>query len=551
MLADNLKLLILKEHARDKKLTYIAYSLLAFIVLAAAIFIGGWLLKAMDPEGTMPAYPKIMLGVALLGYIGYSVWKIIKLNKREQQIDDLFTHLASGARALDIIESKEYKITVPLGKVTYRMYPVEFFKFALDNAPMRYYSLPVHPSFGTDFKTLLSGANLGKINEAIADIYAPNDARNAAKAVEAPNERAGDPSAPAYDDNAPIRSVEEYREYLKAELSDDIAKIEKSREDSQKMKKVGMIAAIVVVLAFVGYMIYQFSSGPMVDEQGNSTFSVTGIIIFMAVLFGGYFAYYFLVMKPKMMANSNPADLGPGGVAMTPQFSFKTKLLEKIISFASPGAQYVMHGHVSEEEFLASGIFSTGLKYKLTGNDLIIGRHHGVPFQFCDLNAEIQKRVTRENDGPEYAFIGQFFVARFNKSFSSEVRVYPRTSLFKSGISQYTQTHGEKIELEDPEFMKLFKVYGTDQVEARYILTTSMMERLKELATRIKGDEFYVSFVGNRITVANNSSRNNFEITGKRSITADDNKMLVDFYNELVNQFAIIDDLKLNIKIWK
>ena len=36
----------------------------------------------------------------------------------------------------------------------------------------------------------------------------------------------------------------------------------------------------------------------------------------------------------------------------------------------------------------------------------------------------------------------------------------------------------EEIELEDPEFMEHFRVYSTDQVEARYILSPSMMERL-------------------------------------------------------------------------
>ena len=32
------------------------------------------------------------------------------------------------------------------------------------------------------------------------------------------------------------------------------------------------------------------------------------------------------------------------------------------------------------------------------------------------------------------------------------------------------------IKLEDPEFEKLFAVYGDDQIEARYILTPALMQ---------------------------------------------------------------------------
>jgi len=96
----------------------------------------------------------------------------------------------------------------------------------------------------------------------------------------------------------------------------------------------------------------------------------------------------------------------------------------------------------------------------------------------------------------------------------------------------------------------MFNVYGEDQIEARYILTPALMERIKQLSLRTKG-QYYIAFSDNRITVANNSGKNNFEIKQSKSITKDDNKMLVEFYQDLCDQFAIIDDLKLNIKIWR
>ena len=46
----------------------------------------------------------------------------------------------------------------------------------------------------------------------------------------------------------------------------------------------------------------------------------------------------------------------------------------------------------------------------------------------------------------------------------------------------------KNVKLEDPNFEKMFEVYSDDQVESRYLLTVTFMERLKELAeTFVRG----------------------------------------------------------------
>lgn len=39
----------------------------------------------------------------------------------------------------------------------------------------------------------------------------------------------------------------------------------------------------------------------------------------------------------------------------------------------------------------------------------------------------------------------------------------------------------QKVELEDPEFKEIYNVFSDDQIEARYLLTTAFMQRLKNL----------------------------------------------------------------------
>jgi hypothetical protein len=121
----------------------------------------------------------------------------------------------------------------------------------------------------------------------------------------------------------------------------------------------------------------------------------------------------------------------------------------------------------------------------------------------------------------------------------------------KTEINLYTSNHfGDKVQLEDPDFMNLFKVYCNDPIEARYILTPAMMERIKSLSTQVEGD-LYLSFKNDKVSVLMNSGKNNFEVGEFKSIGINNNEILVGFYEDLCSQLSIIDDLKLNVKIWK
>lgn len=60
----------------------------------------------------------------------------------------------------------------------------------------------------------------------------------------------------------------------------------------------------------------------------------------------------------------------------------------------------------------------------------------------------------------------------------------------------------ERVTLEDPTFESIFEAYGTDQVEARVVLTTTMLERMRALDTLARGLSFRCAFAGGRILLA-------------------------------------------------
>ena len=101
--------------------------------------------------------------------------------------------------------------------------------------------------------------------------------------------------------------------------------------------------------------------------------------------------------------------------------------------------------------------------------------------------------------------------------------------------------------MENAEFEKEFVVYSNDQVEARYILSTSMVQRILDLRKNYN-TKVYLSFINSKVFLAFENSGNLFEPKFKQSIT--DSDYIRVFYKELRDCLSIVDDLNLNTRIW-
>ena len=105
----------------------------------------------------------------------------------------------------------------------------------------------------------------------------------------------------------------------------------------------------------------------------------------------------------------------------------------------------------------------------------------------------------------------------------------------------------DRVELEDPEFESHFVVYGSDQIEARYILSTSLMARITDFKNKT-GKKIFLSFIGSMVFVAVSYSRNLFE--PKLFTTLLDFEPIRRYYEDLQLIIGIVDDLNLNTRIW-
>ena len=241
---------------------------------------------------------------------------------------------------------------------------------------------------------------------------------------------------------------------------------------------------------------------------------IVGAILAAASYFGGYFS-----------------------AARKYKSEFKDKVFSKILQAVNPGLVYNKSGFISKEKFYESKIF-TERADRYSGEDYISGMVDKTQIEFSELHTQ-ERRVTSNGKTTTVHYVtffkGLFMIADFHKNFNGQTIVLPDTAEKLFGflgkkLQDWNFTRDEVVTLENPEFEKEFVVYSNDQVEARYILSTSMVERILDLKKKYNTN-VYLSFINSKVFVALQNNTNLFEPEFKQSITNSD--YIRKFYNEL------------------
>ena len=100
------------------------------------------------------------------------------------------------------------------------------------------------------------------------------------------------------------------------------------------------------------------------------------------------------------------------------------------------------------------------------------------------------------------------FVAQMNKNFKGKTIVTKDRGILNK-ITKYKNL--QRVSLEDVLFEKKYEIYSDDQIEARYILTTSMMERMIKLSEIFSKIEY--NFFDNKVYININTKKNRKRFT--------------------------------------
>lgn len=184
-----------------------------------------------------------------------------------------------------------------------------------------------------------------------------------------------------------------------------------------------------------------------------------------------------------------------------------------------------------------------------SGDDYFSGTYKNVEMVVSEEEFE---RVTstysngKRQEHRSTVFDGIIVLLSMNKSFSGQTVVFQDKGIFNKVVSWGRNLSGlENIRLEDSLFEKEFEAYGSNQVEARYLLTTAFMERMLKLREAYKANRIEFSFFDNRLFITLATKKNMFEATSlfKRCL---DRTLIDETFNQFLSIMAIIDILKLD-----
>ncbi len=168
-------------------------------------------------------------------------------------------------------------------------------------------------------------------------------------------------------------------------------------------------------------------------------------------------------------------------------------------------------------------------------DDMFEGNYKGVRYKLYETSSD-----TRGVKKP--VFRGAILKIDINKNFKGHIIVCKDTLLH--GSPKWDLRH---TVLEDVEFEEKFDVFTDDEIEARYLLTTTFMQRLNNLKNVFAADKISCAFYNSELFIALFTKKDLFTITML-------DKPVYDFtlyetlHNEIISIYKIIDHFKLNEK---
>ncbi len=320
-----------------------------------------------------------------------------------------------------------------------------------------------------------------------------------------------------------MKKFSEIIDYYYKELYPVVKELDKKREEVKK--KILWIFGVIFFIVTFGTLVY-------IKNSSNVDY------VNLAVLYGVFiFTIYKFVLK---FASKDYVG------------EFKQRVIRPLVEFIDPSLRYTPNAHIPLNIFSKSKIIKSRID-RYSGNDYVTGHVDGVKIEFSDVHAQQKHTDSKGRTHYETLFQGMFLRAEFPKHFSGRTVVLPDSAekIFGSFLGKMLQSYNfsraELIKMDNPEFEKHFVVYGTDQIEARYILSHSMMERIVTFRKKV-GHEISLSFVGGEMFIAVHYDKDTLEPAIYSSLL--DYKIAREYIETLFFAMGIVEELNLNKKLW-
>ncbi|MBR6099057.1 DUF3137 domain-containing protein [bacterium] len=129
-----------------------------------------------------------------------------------------------------------------------------------------------------------------------------------------------------------------------------------------------------------------------------------------------------------------------------------------------------------------------------------------------------------------------------NKTFSGHTFFHEISQ--KAMTLKFNKRKFKKVQLESSTFENKYNVYSDNQIEARYLLTPSIMEKIENLSFAFKAKYVRGSFKDNKLTLAIHTGKDMFAMGS--DFKDSDTRTFEELYDEMISILQIVDELKLN-----
>lgn len=151
---------------------------------------------------------------------------------------------------------------------------------------------------------------------------------------------------------------------------------------------------------------------------------------------------------------------------------------------------------------------------RYSSNDFVSGKYKNINYMGADVHIEKEETYT-DNDGHTHTtyvtiFRGKWMVFDFNKTFKANIEVCQKHFGNNKVNTLFGKERFKKVSMEDEVFNKNFKVYAQNEEEAFYILTPSLMEKIKNISSELKG-KILLCFVDNKLHIGLYDNKDSFE----------------------------------------
>ena len=306
------------------------------------------------------------------------------------------------------------------------------------------------------------------------------------------------------------------------------------------------------IIAEVKPTLVELESDRQIILKRSSLFYIiaTVVMLFMGVIALAFFPFGLFALFLGLIVMGGVYQFMVGGRTKKYADDYKRTTVSKIVSGIDPSLRYDESSGIPEHEFRQCELYSNPDRYHT--EDLIFGKLGKTSIKLGEVHAK-KKHTSTDSKGKtktHYStiFRGLILVADFNKNFKSRTFLLPDSGDgFLSKMFSGSWRGSKVTKMEDVNFESAFNVYTDDQIEARYILTPSLMGHLTTIHERF-GNNMRAVFKDSCVWIAVPRTQPYLEPSTK--LAATDTSQIHKMLDEMSPFLKIIGELDLNTRIW-